>query len=174
MKADRKESALECTQIANYLIDNCDPIECRLTNLKLNKVIYFLHGYCLARFDRPLVRNHFETWDYGPVVGSLYHMLKRYGNEPVGEKILYVNYETGKSEAVDYSDVSREFGDSLDRVSKNLISFDVWELVRRTHAEGGAWDEIRRKQSGPQRSTRIPDSLIAEHYRNLVGGKSLH
>lgn len=166
-----KERALECSQVANYLLDRFDPIKYNLTNLKINKVVYFLHGYCLAKFERPLIRNHFEAWEYGPVVGNLYHTLKNFGDRPVTKKISYLNYETGEVEEVSFSDVFSRFGNRLDEVSHNLTKLDVWALVFQTHAEGGAWDEIQKAQSSPKRSTRIPDSLIAEHYRNLVGGK---
>lgn len=170
----KKEDGLDVTQVANYLLDNFDGNRFDITNLKINKIIYFLHGYFLARHRCYLIRNHFETWEYGPVVGTLYHSLKIYGNKPISDKISHLNYETGNMEYVSYQKLLNVFGDSIKTIASDLVAKSTWRLVDETHAAGEAWHVVRQSQSHPKRSTRIPDELIAEHYRNLIGGNILH
>lgn len=44
----------------------------RLTNLKLQKLLYYQQGYHLAAFDAPLFNEQVESWMYGPVVPTVY------------------------------------------------------------------------------------------------------
>jgi len=51
-----------------------------LTNLKLQKLLYYEQGYHLAYFNTPLFEESIEAWQYGPVVVSVYDEYKRFGN----------------------------------------------------------------------------------------------
>src|SRR5208282_4587731 len=65
--------------VANWFIENLS----RVDPLKLQKLVYFAHGWHLALRDQPLIDELVEAWDYGPVVPSLYHQFKRYGNQSI-------------------------------------------------------------------------------------------
>src|SRR5258708_4614205 len=54
-----------------------------LTPMQLIKLVYFAHGWHLALTGKPLLDERVEAWKYGPVVPSLYHEFKRYGNEEI-------------------------------------------------------------------------------------------
>ena len=55
----------------------------QVTNLKLQKTLYYVQGYYLARFGKPLFADEIVNWAYGPVVPEAYfalmvrHRLKR-------------------------------------------------------------------------------------------------
>ena len=34
----------------------------RLTHIAINKVMYYAHGWHLAKYDLPLIRQEFEAW----------------------------------------------------------------------------------------------------------------
>ncbi len=38
----------------------------QITNLKLNKLLYYAQGAFLARTGKPLFENNMEAWTYGP------------------------------------------------------------------------------------------------------------
>ena len=42
--------------------------ECQVTNLKLQKTLYYVQGYYLYRFGKPLFDDEIVNWAYGPVV----------------------------------------------------------------------------------------------------------
>ena len=50
-----------------------------LTNLKLQKLLYYQQGYHLAQFGTPLFDEDIEAWMYGPVVPSVYDSYKKQG-----------------------------------------------------------------------------------------------
>src|SRR5262249_50192843 len=52
-------------------------------NLALNKLVYFAHGIYFSTFSRRLVKNHFEAWQYGPVVQVIYDAFKTCGSDPI-------------------------------------------------------------------------------------------
>lgn len=45
----------------------------KLTNLKLQKLLYYQQGFHLAVFGIPLFNEDVEAWMYGPVVPDVYN-----------------------------------------------------------------------------------------------------
>ena len=62
-------------QVANWLIEKANNTENGdfITNLKLQKLLYYLQGYYLAVFEKPLFDVEIEAWQYGPVVPNAYY-----------------------------------------------------------------------------------------------------
>ena len=54
-----------------------------LSNLKLQKLLYYAQGFHLAMHDRPLFFEPIEAWEHGPVVPDEYRKLKKFGADPV-------------------------------------------------------------------------------------------
>ena len=48
-----------------------------ITNLKLQKMLYFAQVYFLATMNRPLFSDRIEAWEYGPVVPCIYRQYKK-------------------------------------------------------------------------------------------------
>src|SRR5258708_4237314 len=63
--------------------------------LKLQKLVYFAHGWHLAVTGKPLIDEYVEAWPYGPVIPSLYHRFKSYGADPITD-LVYVRGPTGE------------------------------------------------------------------------------
>ncbi len=54
-----------------------------ITNLKLQKILYFAQAYYLTKFKKPLFKNVIEAWEYGPVITSVYNGYKKHKNKPI-------------------------------------------------------------------------------------------
>lgn len=54
-----------------------------LTPMKLQKLVYFAHGWNMGATGSPLINEQIEAWQYGPVVKSIYDVAKQYGNKPI-------------------------------------------------------------------------------------------
>jgi len=54
-----------------------------LTNLKLQKLLYFAQAASLSLKDKPLFEEKIEAWEFGPVVPDVYRALKTFENKPV-------------------------------------------------------------------------------------------
>ncbi|NJL77114.1 MAG: DUF4065 domain-containing protein [Saprospiraceae bacterium] len=64
-------------QIAEYVLTLSNPEIGELTsNLKLQKLLYYVQGVHLAAFDSSLFEEEIVAWNYGPVVESVYQDFK--------------------------------------------------------------------------------------------------
>lgn len=72
---DEKVTAMT---LANYILKRAEGKE-PVTNLKLQKILYYVQGYFLAKFDRPLFPDEIQAWKFGPVVPSVYYEFSAYG-----------------------------------------------------------------------------------------------
>ncbi len=62
---------------ANYFLWKAQNEEQELlSNMKLQKLIYYAQGLHLTLYDVPLFDDKIEAWTYGPVVPDLYHSYK--------------------------------------------------------------------------------------------------
>jgi len=80
--------------LANCILDATAVRGFGVTNMALNKIIYFSHGWYLALHDHPLVSVSFEAWDYGPVILLLYHQFKRYGDQDISTRATRIDLQT--------------------------------------------------------------------------------
>lgn len=65
--------------IANYFLFKAQSDDELISNLKLQKLIYYAQGLLLAFNGRPLFNEKIKAWQYGPVVPELYACYKKYG-----------------------------------------------------------------------------------------------
>ena len=65
--------AYDVKDIANLLLLSAESYSGGelMTNMKLQKMLYYQQGFHLAYFDTPLFDDEIEAWMYGPVVKSV-------------------------------------------------------------------------------------------------------
>ena len=56
-----------------------------MTDLRLQKLLYFAQGWHLARFGTPLFSAPIKAWKYGPVVPEVYQQYRENGNRGITE-----------------------------------------------------------------------------------------
>ena len=56
--------------------------------MKIQKLVYFAHGWHLGLEKGPLSSEHAEAWRWGPVFPDLYHSVKKWGRDPIDEPII--------------------------------------------------------------------------------------
>lgn len=125
-----------------------------VTNLKLQKILYFVNLVHLGRSREPLVDEQFEAWDYGPVLPSVYHHLKLFGIDPIKDRF----YETSIIQDTEEAKI-------LEEAWRSLKNKQGWELVGMTHVKNGAWA----KNYIPQRNITISNDDILEEYNKRYG-----
>lgn len=59
-------------------VDNEDTDD--ISNLKLQKLLYYAQGCYLAMYDAPLFKEDIVAWAHGPVVREVYDEYKAYGS----------------------------------------------------------------------------------------------
>ncbi len=128
-----------------------------MTNLKLQKLVYFAQALSLVKNKKALFEDEFEAWDLGPVIPSLYQKHKN-GKEPITE--------VDKNFRLD--EFSQEDLDVLLNTMAIYGSYSAHKLVEMTHVDGGPWCNAR-KQGIPI----INKSDIEKFYSQKMALKSL-
>ncbi len=144
--------------VANYFVargvEGGRPVD----PMKLQKLVYFAHGWHLAVHGQPLLDERVEAWTYGPVISSIYHAVKRHGSAPIRRPIYQY------MQAPDVTDPrARRL---LKRVWEVYGGYSAVELSRMAHDPNGPWHrawegEARR---GAVKGVDIPDGQIRDYF----------
>lgn len=119
--------------IANYVVKYAHEHDEPITNLKLQKILFYLQAAFLVEHNEPLMDTEFSRWQYGPVAQDVYYKFNSYGGSPIDEVAKKVNLDTFEISTPELTDVSVQ--EELDQYIGNLIKHDAWELVEKTHAQ---------------------------------------
>jgi uncharacterized phage-associated protein len=126
---------IDVNLVAKYFIYKSIPCTSEnITNLKLQKLLYFAQGYYLKENgrDNPLFEEKIEAWAHGPVVPRVY---RNYSN--------YKFMEISKQGTEDINkDIDPDYSKFLDKVWEHFKSYNGKELENMTHEEG-PWKVIR-------------------------------
>jgi len=132
-----------------------------ISPMKLQKLVYCLHGWHLAITGHPAIDGHFSAWKFGPVQDQLYHTFKQYRDQPITS---YASDWVGgeqKAFVVPPSDV--EFLQIFDAVSRKYLPFNALQLSALTHQPGTPWSHTMQRGGG-----KIQDEEIKDHFVSIV------
>lgn len=105
--------AYKAKDIAKILIKKAGNMSCGeeyITNMKLQKMLYYQQGFHLAYFGTPLFDEDIEAWMYGPVVPSVYDEYKCNGKNGIQpESEIEFEFENKKEEAL-FNEVFKVYG----------------------------------------------------------------
>jgi len=134
---------LSAHEIAKYFVSLVDEeAGDSISNLKLQKLLYYAQGFSLAFFDRPLFSESIKAWAHGPVVPQVYHDYKQYVSNPI--PVTEVNLDN----------YSTEVRDLLDEVYSVYGQFTASKLRDLTHAEK-PWMSTPQSETISQESMKL-------------------
>ncbi len=168
------KSEYSVDEIANYFIEKGIEENKPSNPMKLQKILYFAYGWYLAYFgDKKLFDEAIQAWKYGPVIESVYHEVKSYGNYAItspiskfflGETSVFsFQYKTPKISFKNDDDK-----DFLDSIWKAYSKFPALQLSAMTHEDGTPWHALALKHGHdiPKGET-ITDESIKEYFSAL-------
>ncbi|WP_425417534.1 Panacea domain-containing protein [Oricola indica] len=170
MRFDADEG-FDAREVANLILDRFNPTEFQITNLKINKLLYFAHGFYRARFGKRLIRNHFEAWENGPVVKVIFDAFKKNGAEPITNSALIYDYLKESHIPAGFEHIPEEDIEYIDNVISYYVKFSARELVGLTHRPGTPWTRARNAERGMRLRDRIPDEWINEFFVENFGSR---
>lgn len=145
--------------IANAVLELAEAEGRSVTNLALNKIIYFLHVGYLLENGQPLVCAKIEAWDHGPVFREIYHQFKRFGREPIAARAVRLDPRTGA-----FAEVPATLSPSerayVRRHALNLLKLSPGKLVDMSHVRDGPWYVARFGGGRLNPGVEITDELI--------------
>lgn len=119
--------------VANFFVDMaCSREEGYITNLKVNKLLYYTQAWSVVRLGHPLFEENIEAWTYGPVVPSVYNAFRKYKSNNISEVCgEYLPEKFSDEELQLLIDVQREYG-----------KYTAATLVDMTHKKGSPWAQV--------------------------------
>ena len=158
--------------VANFVLDFCERRGQALTNLSLQKIVYFCHVWSLIDLKRPLIRHKFEAWEFGPVLPYLYREFRSYDRAAIVGRAREINPTDGKYRIVQYS-----FDAETESLVREIAGFysrmRAGDLVELSHAEGGPWHRVWNHGGSVNPGMKIDDARIVEFYSKAVRPFSL-
>jgi len=158
--------------VVNSLLDVADENNSQIDPLKLQKLIYFAHGWNLAFYDIPLIDEQVQAWKYGPVINSVYHTFKDYGDKPID----------GRAKTIDFSDMKivtpRIPPTDTDR--QNLLR-EVWRLYGKytgiqlstmSHMSDSPWSKAWDQNIEKLKFVSISNDIIKGYFKGLLNRQS--
>ena len=149
--------------IAYYFLELGERDNVSISPMKLQKLIYFAHGWCLAITGEPLIEESVDAWMYGPVVADVYYEFKEFGAETIQgkkpDKIIQERLEALKKD--------KQTVQLIDKVWEIYGHYDAFKLSQMTHLPNTPWLKARSKT--PEKlNVTIDDDSIREYFINTV------
>jgi uncharacterized phage-associated protein len=146
---------LNCFDVAKYFLAQQDETAGDLiSNLKLQKLVYYAQGFHLAISDRPLFPEPIKAWIHGPAVPELYEFYKEYGANAIPCPT-----------DIDWNKYDEETRSLLDEVYSVLGQFSAWKLRNMTQEES-PWKEAS-KTAG-----EITHQSLKEYFKTQLNYES--
>jgi uncharacterized phage-associated protein len=149
--------------IANLILETAELEDIAVTNLSLNKLVFFLHSEHLLQNDRPLITSKIEAWRYGPVIRELYSQFKKYGDKKITGKATHINKKLGIIEPCPI-DIPEHLKNKLHQRCCEYLQLSAFQLVNLSHVSGGAWDIVYNHDSKSNPGMAITDDVIREAF----------
>ena len=162
--------------VARYVLLESDKVNHPASNLRRQRLLYFIDGYYMAVHGgkSDLFREEFRAWKYGPAVQEVYFLFLPNGADSI-PKERYENKETAvfndTTKKVNFKlspwnpDVISEGDRSfIDNIVNLLSYYDDFTLVNISHDPSGPW---ARHYDGNSKSI-IPKEEIRSYFKGLL------
>lgn len=113
--------------IAKYVVNKCIDDEHPISNLQLQKILYYIQRAYLKQ-DRCAFTENIEAWQFGPVVPCVYYIYCGFGSMRICVKLTPEEELQPEDKAI------------IDPIVESKRDLMPWDLVNDTHREGGAWN----------------------------------
>lgn len=115
------------SRVAEYIIHEAQKREKPVTNIKLQKLLYFTQGVYLAKYNKLAFEDNIIAWKYGPVVKDIYYKYSLYGAEPI---IIVEKYD---------SKISLMLINVINIVLESFLDVNQTDLIEEIIKPGSPW-----------------------------------
>jgi uncharacterized phage-associated protein len=149
-------------QIARYFIKKGEDEKdaANLTNLKLQKILYYAQGWHLANFDKPLFEDSIEAWRYGPAIRSVYQEFKDSGNSILSTPV----------EGWEINEIDKDTKGFLDEIWKIYKKYSGSDLISLTHNEEPYKEARKHIKEGDSSEIEISKLSIQKFFKEKLNG----
>ena len=140
-------------------IDSGNPI----SQMKLQKMVYFSHGLHLALHHRPLIKDAIQAWKFGPVIPEIYREYKLYGSGPI------IDFKWAKNPFFPEDNPLKELDyDAIETINSTWAALSDWDAVQLsnwTHLDGSPWQKYYKEGVS---DIIIPQAEMEEYFKQYV------
>ena len=117
--------------IANFLVYLMADSYSDLSNMKLNKLLYYAEGHYLKQTGKSLFDERIMAWQHGPVVREVYDVYKKYSGKPI---------KTYDNQRID--NLSDEVKSFLVDIARTYGRYTAGTLRNMTHKPKTPWSSV--------------------------------
>lgn len=136
---------VDCLNVARYFIVRAydDGREAEMTNMKVQKLLYYAQSLHLALYDEPLFDEEIQAWRYGPVCPPAYKFYSDFEAKqlPIPDKEFLLRIPNEKEEL-------------LEEIWEYFGGYHAYPLSDMTHVEF-PWKKARKGLPSEARSTEL-------------------
>ena len=145
------------------------------THMKLQKLIYFAHGWNLAFYDEPLTDKIFQAWHSGPALIDVYQKFRLYGNERITKPYIGLTYSEEEQNYKFYEPSIQDRERTLQLLQRTCKAYGIYfgyELAKMIDVKNSPWKMMWTKYAGVP-DIEIPNDLIKDYFKDLMKTKKL-
>lgn len=137
--------AYDVLDVCRFIINYSNEKDYGISNLKLQKILYFTQAYFLVKTEKPCFREKIRAWDFGPVVPEAYREYKQYGSGDIPT----ISYVIDFDEDDIWNSIVRKYKDNvlsgydkrmIEDVVDKFADYSATDLVTITHRQA-PWKE---------------------------------
>ncbi|WEK82135.1 MAG: phage-associated protein [Candidatus Phytoplasma pruni] len=113
--------------VVNFLLKHFDTDKYKITNMKINKLLYYIQGNYIAKYNEPLFLEPIEAWMFGPVIAHIYGEFFHFVNNPIPNNYICEG-KTG-------NEINQEIQEFIKKTLNNYINLSSYDLSVKTHNE---------------------------------------
>lgn len=146
-------------EIANWILDFAESRGAPISNMALNKLVYFAYESFLVRSGRKLTKAKIEAWDHGPVFREVYSSFKQFGADAIPARATRYDPGTNSVEIVNYA-VAEDDEKLLIEALEPMIHLPAYILREISHDSRGAWAKVWAHGATSNPGMEITDDII--------------
>ena len=116
--------------IADYFIWKTSDVGSLITNLKLQKLLYYTQAWYITLYGEPLIEEDLEAWVHGPAIPECYREYKKFAWHPINKK------------TISRPQLSPKVVEHLEEIANIYMIKDAYELELLSHSEN-PWIQAR-------------------------------
>ncbi len=123
----------DANEVAKLVVDVCTDDGYPVTNLKLQKVLYFMWLDWYKERGEYLFGNRIEAWHYGPAVPDVYRRYRTFLADPIRKR---------EEPSIPESDAER-----LEEIARKYSAISIGELIEMSQTAESPWDKAGRDET---------------------------
>lgn len=146
---------IKALELSKYIVSKCTEENKPISNLQLQKILYYIQYEFLKETDRVLFLDDIEAWRFGPVIPNVYYYFCNFGAMPITIKFK------------EYKNIIKDLEkfNLIDYVVEKKRQQNPWDMIKETHKDNGPWALTFNGGDGNRKV--IPIKSIKEYIRKM-------